>query len=258
MLAKMKHEIEKWIYQPCPAHTAAMRLFCFHYAGGSAQIYRKWGTALASIAEIRAIQLPGRGSRLGEVPYEAIQNLINDLYPVIAGQLDKPFAFFGHSLGGIIAFELARKLKQEGVRQPSALIVASRVAPGTERPASLLTVLSDDAFLKGLNDRYGPAVGSSLMDDPEIRAIFMPSLRADMRLFETYEYSGEDRFTFPIFALRGKEDLGIKIEAVDEWRKFTVEEFTCREFEGGHFFWQDNEGELLQFINPTLMQISKT
>lgn len=247
----MSSELNKWFYQPSPAPEAKQRLFCFHFAGGSAQIFRKWGVALEKHAEVQAVQLPGRANRFGEKPFTRVEEIVSGLLPALAMLLDKPFAFFGHSLGAIIAFELSRKLKAENLKLPSGLYLASRVAPEIKPPAKIAT-LPDDDFLNALTARYGNAPGSALMNDPELRAMYLPSLRADMQVFESYEYHGQEHFDFPIATLRGKADIAISAEAMDGWKKIAPDRYEYHEFSGGHFFWQDDDTELLSFLKSSL------
>src|SRR5918911_2389095 len=102
-----------WFTNPWPNPEARLHLFCFPYAGGGSQIFRQWPQRLPSIVQVYSALLPGRGQRLREPPYPCLSALVEQLARVIEPYLDKPFAFFGHSLGAIIAFELARRLRRQ-------------------------------------------------------------------------------------------------------------------------------------------------
>ncbi|WP_163834417.1 thioesterase II family protein [Spartinivicinus ruber] len=121
-----------------------LRLFCFPYAGGSAAIYRSWPAWLDSSISLCPVLLPGRGTRLNESPIDQIDCLINALFAVLADNIDKPYAFFGHSMGGLVAFELAKKLHQAGLRQPEHLFVSGRQAPHLSRKKRNIHDLPDN------------------------------------------------------------------------------------------------------------------
>jgi len=252
----MSNLSQGWIYQPVNAPMAPMRLFCFHYGGGSAQIFHKWGAMLAPVAEVCAVQLPGRSSRLREKPFSCMEPLIEELLPIVNKHLDRPYALLGLSLGALIAFELARKLRRQGALLPTALFTVSRLAPQLKREGSTMLGHSDTECLKILEERYGPAPGSELMKDPHMRALVMPGLLADIAIFENYEYSSGDPFSFPVIALRGKADPATTEDENKAWGVHSPTRFISHDFPGGHFFWQEGEGDLVQYVSGRLSECS--
>ena len=118
-----------WVIVPRPSRELRLRLFCFPYGGGSASIFRAWPQHLPQEVEVCAIQFPGRGARLEEPPFTRLSPLVQTLSRVLRSYLNVPFAFFGHSLGAFISFELGRQLRKENDRSPLHLFVSGQRAP---------------------------------------------------------------------------------------------------------------------------------
>lgn len=214
-----------------------LRLFCFHYAGGGASFYREWPGYCRQAFEIIAVQLPGREHRLQEKPYTDLNTLLNDLVTAIIPQLNQPFAFFGHSLGATVAFELARLLESQGLRSPQHLFVSSR-CPRTGAHLEGLAALSDVDLAREMQRQYGGIPPTVLMDEELLRLI-MPSLRGDIQLLEDYVYQAGSILTCPVTAFGGSEDLGVRTEELQQWAAETQNSFRCEIFPGGHFYLRD-------------------
>ncbi len=180
------HSTNTWLRINQPRPQARLRLFCFPYAGGAASLYRTWPQHLPPTIELCAVQLPGRENRIRESPYTNLVDLVAALLPNLLPVLDKPFALFGHSMGALIAYEVARQLQQH--RQiPTHLLVSGRRAPVLPEPEALPhTLPSDEAFLRELHRRYHN-IPTVLFEETELRALFVPLLRADLTLVETYQ-----------------------------------------------------------------------
>ncbi len=254
----MNANLNKWIWRPKENASAPLILYCFHQAGGSAQAYRLWGEEFSDLAEIRAIQLPGRADRLSETPLRRISELNKFLAEtLISSPPDRPFAFFGHSLGGIIAYDLARMLASMNGKLPLAVCIASRSPPNIKSTHAPIFQLADDAFLKAMTDIYGSSPGQEYLNDPEVREMFVPIMKADMELFETYEYVPSPPLELPIFASFGLLDPAVSEEDMQAWSVFTTKIFHLEKFGGDHFFWMKNPSIITKPLNLYLSSLLK-
>lgn len=215
-----------------PART--LRLFCFPYAGGSAASYAHWQAALPERVEVCALQLPGRGSRFHEAPAASLPALVDALADVVAGQGTLPFAFFGHSLGGLLAFETARRLRTLGAPQPVHLFVSGTSAPARRGAARGLHALPDAALVEELR-RYN-GTPPEVLANAELMALVLPALRADFALAERYRYEPAAPLDVPLTVLAGADDRVAPPAQADGWRDETRAAFRQLRFDGDHFF----------------------
>lgn len=243
-----------WTLSFNPHEQARLRLFCFPYAGGGASIYRQWPPALPAQVEICPITLPGREMRLRETLYTRLTPLVEALAEALEPSLDRPFAFFGHSMGGLIAFETARELRRQGYPQPLHLFISARAAPHISRIDPPLSHLPDAAFASELQRRYA-GIPAAIFHDPELMALYLPILRADLELLETYSYSAEEALDFPISAYGGMQDLMVTPDKITPWQKQTSREFNRALFPGNHFFLQSQQTQLLATLSGALTRI---
>ena len=214
---------------PTAAATAPPRLFYFPYAG---EIVAQASWPAQAGAACPAV-LPGRGSRIAEAPFERMASLIQSLAAAIEPYLAQPFAFFGHSLGAIVAFELARELRRRGLPLPRLLIVSAARAPQFRRNHVPPPEPSDEDLLREAN----------LPDDPAIRHAVLPALRADTHLYRHYVYTEDAPLPVPIRAYGGLDDPHISRAHLEAWREQTTESFALRQFPGGHFYWKEHRAE---------------
>jgi surfactin synthase thioesterase subunit len=220
----------------------------FPHAGGSPAAFTKW---TANKIETRIAHYPGRGSRFNEPSIKRIGTLIENLLPVIQPLLDKPFALFGHSMGGLIAFELARGLRKRNLPQPKVLFVSACAAPHIPDPNPPIHALPDDEFLEALKKFNG--VPSEILNQPEALKIFLPILRADFEAVETYRFdSGEPPLDIPIVAFGGLDDPRVSREGLEGWAKQTASGFESQFFPGDHFFINNSRKATLEFISADL------
>ncbi len=238
---------KNWIFCPKPKPQARLRLICFAYAGGSAAVFRTWPNDLPDDIEMWAIRLPGRESQLAVPPFTQIPALINALAEHVAPHLDQPFAFFGHSLGAILAFEFIRKLRQTGRPQPRHLFVSAHNAPQVRRPNSPLHHLPDAQFITAVQNGYN-GIPQAVLNEPELMRMLLPALRADFQMVETYTYQPQPPLTCPISAFYGQADPETTIPHIDAWRIQTTAQFKVRDYPGGHFFLQPCQSEIVQAI----------
>jgi len=232
---------------------ASLRLFCFPYAGGSAMVYRSWAEKLPDNVELVAIQLPGRGSRRKEQPLSKLSELVELLGLALAGSLNKRFAFFGHSMGALVAFELARLLRREGRALPIHMFISGRSAPQLNRCHAPLYNLPASELLKEITELDGTP--RELLEHPELMELMLPLLRADFSICDTYEYTDAEPLACPISAFGGFQDTGVPRENLEAWREQTSSSFTLRMLTGNHFFLHTNETLLLDLLTIQLRLI---
>lgn len=239
-----------WLTCLRPKPQAKLRLFCFHYAGGGALSFRSWSNSLPPTVEVCAIELPGRGSRLMERPFTRLEPLIQELTPVLLPYLNKPFAFFGHSMGALVSFELARILRKEYGLSPVHLFVSGRRAPQVPDPDPPIHTLPEREFLDELR-RYN-GTPESVLENAELMQLFLPTLRADFAVLETYVYTPEPLLDCPITAFGGLEDWKASCDDLEAWREQTNAEFSLQMFPGDHFFIHSAQPLLLQLLSRRL------
>ena len=223
-----------WISCYNPRQETRLRLFCFPYAGAGALIFRNWSDGLPTDVEVCPVQLPGRGTRLMERPFTRLTLLIEALAPALAPLLDKPFAFFGHSLGALISFELARLIRREYRVHPVRVFVSGGRAPQIPHLDRSIHALPNKEFLEELRRLNGTPI--ELLDNKELMEVMLPILRADFAMYETYLYSAEPPLDCPISAFGGLQDRRVSISDLEQWRTQTNASFSLRMFPGDHFF----------------------
>ena len=233
-----------WLVNWKPNRSAGVRLFCFPYAGGGDSIFRSWQQSLSDTIEVCAVQLPGRGSRIAELPCAEINQLVRCAAQALAPYLDKPFALFGHSMGALIAFELARHMRRECSALPVHLFVSGRPSPQTMTEPSNLDQLDSEL----------PEMLRRQIRNPELRELVLPVLRADLALCKSYIYTPETPFLFPITAFGGLDDHGVPRHCLEGWREHTTGPFVLRMFPGDHFFLDTCRLLLLEAISKELGQ----
>lgn len=213
-------------------------------------MFRDWKEHLPEWIEVCAILLPGREDRLREPPIDNLANLIAQLAAAIRPHLDKPFAFFGHSMGAIVAFELARKLRADRVPNPAMLFLSGCGAPGAKTQRQPIHQLPDDAFIRELHRLQGTP--EKVLRNQELMQLLMPALRADFALIERYEYANQSPLDCPIYAFGGREDVDVSEAALSGWRRETRSMFQTKFFPGDHFFLHSARPALLGAIREDL------
>ena len=223
-----------------------MRLFCFHHAGGSAAVFRTWSDGLPDL-EVHAIQLPGRGSRFRETPYPRLRDLARDVAEGIGSRLQGAYALFGHSFGGLVAFEVGRELARRGQGDLVHLFVSGRRGPRLPDPVQPIHGLDDAALLREVCARYG-GIPDAILREPELLQLLLPALRADLEALETYAYQPQVPLTCPIAAFGGADDPWATAGELEAWRPETTGDFSVHRFAGGHFYLQGAESLVCQEI----------
>jgi len=242
-----------WITIPRPNPNTKVRLFCFPYSGASASMYYPWIDVLPTAIEICPVQLPGRGSRVSEKPISNLTDLVDQIYINIIPYIDKPFALFGHSMGALVSFELARKLKQYGKEPPIYLFVSGHNAPHLPDTYDHIHQLPESEFIE--NVRMMNGTPDEVLKDPELRDLIIPILRADFTICETYKHMSSDPLDCPICACGGLNDKYIDRDGMKAWQNHTNDKVTVRLFPGDHFYLNNDRIYLLQTIAQEINQI---
>ncbi len=240
-----------WLIPFKPSPQATLRLFCFPYAGGSAAVYRRWSEKLPPSVELYAVELPGRGRRFGEPLFKRMNFMIPALSEALSSSLEIPFVFFGHSMGALIAFELTRYLRKEKSVLPELLFISGCGAPqNLIPPGKPLYQLRDDLFLKEVERLKGTP--PEVLKHTELIQLFLPLIRADLEMMETYAYQEEDPLKIPICALGGKQDPEVSQKSLEDWALQTESGFASHFFSGDHFFIRSAEDEVLRVLGQVL------
>ncbi|PZG44113.1 hypothetical protein C1I98_17665 [Spongiactinospora gelatinilytica] len=195
-----------WIVGAPRRRAATVRIFCLPYAGGTASAFGRWPAALLGHVEVCPIELPGRQTRWHDNPFTHAGPLVDALAAALAGEFDIPYALFGHSMGSLLAFELARELRRRGVGEPRVLFVSGGPAPQLPRAHPSIHDQPDTAVVAKLRTLGG--LPDEIYESPELLELLMPTIRADFSVGETYEYRVEPPLTCPIVAFANRRPSG--------------------------------------------------
>ena len=251
---RMSSSSSPWLVWHRRNPDARLRLFCFPYAGGSATIFRNWHTKLQTDLEIIAIELPGRGSRINEAAYDRLKPIIEAAAPAIIPHLTKPYVFFGHSMGALLSFEMARYLRRHHphVLAPSHLFVSGRSAPQCDKERLLLHTLAEPDLVREIRRLNGTP--AEILADPELMELVLPLLRSDFAVYDTYVYEHDEPLSCPISAYAGLQDREMTRAEVKAWGEQTSGAFRISMFPGDHFFIHADERLLLQTLARELRE----
>lgn len=246
---------DSWVKYLRSNFDAKLRLFCFPSAGGEALSFSSWSADINSDIQVYPIELPGHGLRQRENSFTHIEPLIETLALTLLPYLDKPFAFFGHGMGGLISFELAHLLRKDYGQSPVHLFISSHRAPQIPLLELPIHNLPEPEFINKLRrfDRMFEAV----LENAELKNQHLPTLRADFAVLETYVYTPRSRLDCPISALGGLQDSRVSCNDLEAWREQTNVNFSMQMFKGNHSFIRSAQPLLLQFLNQELQIICR-
>lgn len=239
-----------WIVGRPSSSSPPVRLFCLPYAGGAASVYESWHGAFGDDVEVCAIELPGRQARMAEPAFTRLDALVEALATAIGDELDVPYALFGHSLGSLIAFELARELRRRGAGEPCALFLSGCPSPRRPRDLPPLHDAPDAQVFTWLRTLGG--LPDEVTEEPDLLEFFLPTIRADFALLETYEYEPDRPLAAPVVALAGREDTEVPLAHVLPWVAETTGPFEHHVLSGGHFFTRTSQSTLLNLVHGVL------
>jgi medium-chain acyl-[acyl-carrier-protein] hydrolase len=238
-----------WIARYRPRADARLRLFCLPFAGGTDATYRAWPDGLPPDIDVCGVCLPGRDARRREPPHARLSTLVPALAEALAGELARPFALFGHSMGACVAFGLARELRRRGARQPALLIVSGRRAPQLpERDP--WHALPTDRLVERLRRLGGTP--DAVLREPELMEMFLPVIRADLAVAEAEPHRPEPPLECPLVALGGESDERCRPEELAAWGEQTSSSFTAKLLPGGHFFVTSAASQVLALVSAAL------
>ncbi|MEO3778313.1 thioesterase domain-containing protein [Micromonospora sp. B11E3] len=237
-----------WFVSAGKRPEAPVRLFCLPYAGGGASVFRRWQQELGDEVEVLPVQLPGRENRIGEDPNFTVA----DVAAAIAERADRPYAIYGHSMGGRVGFEVVRELRRLGQQLPLRLYVGGARAPHVDDNSLFdgLSTVDDDELLRRLGE--GGGLPAEVLNHPELVELLLPLLRADFGRVDSYRYVPGEPLPMPIVAFSGRQDRAVSHAQSAAWGRHTAAGFTLHEIDGGHFFLHDQLPEVAAAIRADL------
>jgi surfactin synthase thioesterase subunit/glycosyltransferase involved in cell wall biosynthesis len=232
---------------------AKLRLFCFPYAGGGASAFHGWADSLSPATSLCPVRLPGRESRLSEPPFGSMVPLVEALGEAMLPLVLQPFAFFGHSTGAAIAFELARYLRRRKRPLPVCLFVSGARAPLFRLGHVPPPEPSEAEFIEELDRLEG--IPREVLENKELLKLILPALRADTALYRSYVYQQDAPLDCPIRAYGGSEDPNVRPEHLEAWANETTSSFSLQMFPGGHFFFHAARIQFLEALAKDLKEV---
>lgn len=223
-----------------------IQLYCFHHAGGSANSFKEWSKLLPSEIEVIAVQLPGREMRFSE-PFITNVSVIAQQLLHEFDHLNKPFAFFGHSTGAIIAYEVAATLQNNKLPLPKLLITSGKNGPSYPRLTPIIHNLPDDIFIEEIRKYNG--MPDEILNNPDLLNLILPRLKADFAISGTYTHKQTNPLNCPIYAFGADNDNSTSYEGLNEWQRHTNKRFISYILPGKHFFINDQDSGFLKTIN---------
>lgn len=242
----------EWGVRWRPVPSARVRLFCLPHAGGGTAAYRTWADRLPPDIEVVAVRLPGRETRLAEQPFTRLDDLVQAMLDGLEPWMDRPHAWFGHSMGALVAFEACRTSRRLCLAEPTQLFVSGLCAPHLdrgERPSSDMEPGRIADWLRELN-----GTPAEVADDPAALVAYLPTLRADLSVVEQYRYHPERPLDCAISAFGGVDDDATTVAGLKAWDSYSTTGCKLRMFPGSHFFVQCSQAPLLTAIAADLAE----
>ena len=235
-----------WLMPFSKEQNGRLRLFFFPHAGGGASAFYQWSRVLPSDITCYALQLPGRETRLREPLHRQVRPLVQSLTNVLQPYLDAPFIFWGHSMGALLSFEVARTLQQQGMSMPQRLMVSGYNAPQIPYADPPIHHLPQPDFIAALQELNGTS--PMVLEDVELRNLVLPIIRADFQLVETYIYQDSEPLPCPITVLDGAADEKTNGADLQEWQRQSTQPLEMFTFPGDHFFLYDPQPKLVNTV----------
>jgi medium-chain acyl-[acyl-carrier-protein] hydrolase len=242
-----------WLENYKPNPEARTRLFCFPYAGGSARIYHTWPQRVPRFVEVCAVQLPGRDRRISEPPFSNVELLVREIADALRDYFDKPFAFFGHSIGALVSFELAHYLSENLGVAPVHIAASGRRAPHLPKEPPIYD-LPREQLIEKLRELAGTP--PEVLDHPELLNLLLPLLRADFAVGDTYVFTDRPPLSCSITALGGLQDTTVPPRDLEAWKELTTGAFELRMYPGDHFFVHSDEIDLRDVLGQEFLKLS--
>lgn len=248
-MTQVQQPVDFWLPHGEPS-TAAPRLFCFPHAGGGAVTFNSWRKLAGPGLTLCPVQPPGRAERHQHQAHRSVASYVDDLLDAAGHQFTGTYALFGHSVGSIVAFELTKKLAAAGKPLPVHLFVSGRAAPHLPDTRPQLRDLPTRALIPHLRKMGGTP--DLFLNDPELLEVFLPLLRADFTVNETYRHDGGARLPVPLTAFGGDRDPRADVAELREWGALTSGPFALHTYPGGHFYLEQHAAAMLDVIRSAL------
>ena len=231
-----------------------IKLFCLPYAGGSSMIYKKWENYLDNSIQLIMLELAGRGNRSKEPYYDSMQEAVEDIFNIVKANIDdSEYAIFGHSMGSILAYKLAVKIKDSKIKQPLHLFLSGRYPPSIKKEERNIYLLQEAEFIQEAKSMGG--IPEKLFRYEALLQKAMETLRADYKILETGGYQPIiKKLNYNISVLSGNEDALSEALDMSIWEKYTEGKCSFYVFEGGHFYLHSNAEGIVNIINKTLIR----
>ncbi|GGW13175.1 pyochelin biosynthetic protein PchC [Streptomyces capoamus] len=229
-----------------------LRLVCLPHAGGAATFFQTWERTLGAGVEVLATRYPGRQERIAEPCLTSLEALADAVAEELTDFLDGPVALFGHSMGASVAYEVTLRLESSHPGAVAGLFVSAREAPHLVTPRTV-HLLDDEGVLEEVRRLGG--FGAALLEDPSLREILLPPLRADFRIAGTYRATEPVPVRCPLAAYAGEEDTGAAPDAVRRWSEVSAGPFDLTVMPGGHFYLISERDATLTDISRRLGQL---
>jgi surfactin synthase thioesterase subunit len=243
-------ENDAWVRRYHPIGRPGVRLACFPHAGGSASFYRPMSAALAGAVDVMALQYPGRQDRRTTPCVDSVDELAEQILEALLPWADEPFAFFGHSMGAVLAYEVAKRMEQRRLPSPVRLIVSGRRAPTRRRPARV-HLLDDDGIVAELRSLSGS--DPRVLGDEEMLRTILPAVRSDYAAIETYVCTDPAPVSCPVTVLSGDRDPQVTLDDAREWQSHARGGFSMHILRGGHFFLMEQPDEVIRIVRESLV-----
>ncbi|WP_222598408.1 thioesterase II family protein [Lentzea tibetensis] len=238
-----------WLTSFADVSDPACELVCFPHAGGGSSVFQTWHQHTDSL-RVSAVRLPGRESRLREPAIADLGDLVDALVVGLGKVFSKPYAFYGHSMGALVAYELCRKLRALGLPLPQGLFVAGMDAPQQLDLDRAHDLPRDElvAWLIGVN-----GLDPEVLEYPALIDLMLPTIRADLAVVEDYHHVQQPPLPVPIHVLRGRGDVQVTVSGSSGWAALTSEGCRVTDFDGDHFFVEHNEQRIVSLIEADLV-----
>ncbi len=235
-----------------------VKLFCLPYAGGSSVVYTNWKKYLHNSIKLCAIELAGRGRRFNIPLYNSLEEAVNDIYDMIKEDIDSgPYAIFGHSMGSILAYELAYKIKDMKHSYPLHIFFSGKCPPEIKKEVEDVHLLPDKEFMDKVFELGGTP--EELLENRELIEFFTPILRADFKIIEIYKHiEKKDGLDCDITVLWGKQEKNASINDIAQWQKHTHKSCKIHLFNGGHFFINEFQKDIITIVDSTLIAANES
>lgn len=241
----MNHDLSRWV-RSSPAQDPSLRIICLPFAGGGGSVFYPWQAVIPGDIQICAVELPGRESRFAEQPIRDLAELIQALASALAPFIGGPYALFGHSLGGLLSFELARELRRRAKPAPVRLFASACRAPHLPSRRRPICGLNDERFVEHIARLGG--IPREILGTPEVLKLAIPALRADYEMYESYVHTSEPNFAFPVTALGGSQDELVTSSDLVAWCSHTSGPFRLRMLPGGHLFLRSAPARVIHTV----------